>query len=227
MGKTRRIESNGTKALQTAMCNDMKAYGGLYEIEYNIANGTNRGRNVTQKALKQMFDRYGNNSDGCSKAVHLEYEGHEFNYIVVKRSQVYPYIPSDAHSSGNQLLDEVNCWLRFEDEPESDYLCPVLRHYFSKSDKVHPTSDKALDNSIIVAQKACRVGNMKHMCAKAEQMNNDAGYFGIDAETRFEQLSSFSESMGWRDAIYNPANCGVIYDYNLLCYKAVIIDYAL
>lgn len=227
MGKTRRIKENGTKALQTKMCEHMKILGGLYEIEYNIAHGTNRGRNVTQKAIKQMFDRYGNNSDGCSKAVHLEYEGQEFKYIVVKRSQVYPYIPSDAHSSGNQLLDEVECWLRFEDQPESDYLCPVLRHYFSKSDKVCPTSEKALDNAIIVAQKACNVGDMQRMCYKAEQLNEEHGYFGIDAETRFNQLSSFSNSMGWRDAIRNPGNCGVIFDYNQMCYKAVIIDYAL
>lgn len=227
MSKTRRLENNGTKALQSIMCKAMKDNGGLDEIEYNIANGTNRGRNVTQKAMKAMFDRYGNNCDGCSKAVHLEYEGQEFKYIVVKRSQYDPYIPSDAHSSGNQLLDEVNCWLRFEDQQEADYLCPVLRHYFSKSDKVHPTSEKALDNSIIVAQKAVKVGNMKRMCHKAEEMNMDNGYFGIDAETRFQQLSDFSESMNWRDAIWNPANCGVIFDYEKKCFKAVIIDYAL
>lgn len=227
MAKTLRLESNGTKGLQTAMCKAMKEHGGIHELEYNIAHGTNRGRNVTQKTIKAMFDRYGENSDGCSKAVHFGYNGEKFDFIVVKRSQVYPYIPTDAHSSGNQLLDEVKCWEKYEMLPESDYLCPVLKHYFSKSDRVHPTSEKALDNAVIIAQKAVDVGNMKMMCIEAERLNDEHGLFGEDADWRYHCLETFADNQGWRDAIYNRGNCGVIYDYDKNCYKAVIIDYAL
>jgi hypothetical protein len=58
-------------------------------------------------------------------------------------------------------------------------------------------------------------------------MNREHGYHGESATARYAKLEEFSESQNWRDAMYNPGNSGVIFDYSKNCYKAVFIDYAL
>lgn len=190
--------------------------------EWAIAVNTNPNRDKVydQHELNAMFDRYGENVDGCSKAVH------KLQYIVVKRHQYNGYIPEirNSRGTGNQLIDEINCWLAYWDKPESDLLCPVLKYFTSKSDKVSATSETMQENVVIVAQKAVAVGNAKAMCRKAWELN---GYKGEDPDERFAKLRKLSDENNWRDALYNGGNSGVIYDYRTNRYKAVFIDYAL
>lgn len=194
-------------------------------VEWEIACNTNfnRGHVYDQHELLQMFDRYGDNTDGCSKAVHL------LDYIVVKRHQRHGYIPEirNSRGTGNQLIDEINCFKLFADRPEADLLCPIFKWFTSKSDQVTATSETMQRNVVIIAQRAVKVGTAKAMCLKAEQMNREHGYHGESAESRFRKLEKFSDSQNWRDAIYNGGNSGVIFDYYRNCYKAVFIDYAL
>lgn len=193
-----------------------------YRTEWEIACNTNsnRGKVYDQHELNAMFDRYGENADGCSKAVH------KLKYLVVKRHQYHGYIPElrNAKATGNQLIDEINCWMEFKDSPESDLLCPVLKYFTSKSDKVSATSETMQENVVIVAQKAVAVGNAKAMCRKAYELN---GYKGETPDERYAKLERLSDSKNWRDALWNGGNSGVIYDYRTNRYKAVFIDYAL
>lgn len=196
-----------------------------YREEWLIGVNNNAERGPVYDAWKlyEMFDRYGENSDGCSKAVHF------LKYIVIKRHQPNGYIPEirNSRGTGNQLIDEINCYKLYAECPEADLLCPILKYYTSKSDKVSATSKTMQRNVLIVAQRAVKVGNAKYACRKAEELNREHGYHGETAAARFRKLEKFSESQNWRDALYNDANSGVIFDYHKNCYKAVFIDYAL
>lgn len=196
-----------------------------YRSEWELAFNTNpnRGKVVDQYELLRMFDRYGENSNGCSKAVHL------LQYIVVKRHQRGGYIPEirNEFGTGNQLIDEINCYKRFKDKPEADLLCPIFKYFTSKSDKVEATSETMQHNVVIIAQKAVYVSDAYNCCRKAEQLNKENGFRGEEKYSRLAKLETLSESQNWRDAMRNPGNSGVIFDYSKNCYKAVFIDYAL
>ena len=193
--------------------------------EWEMACNTNpnRGKVYDQYEFHGMFSRDFGDGAGATKTVHV------LNHIVVKRHQSGGYLPEirNAKATGNQLIDEINCWQEFADSPESDLLCPVIKYFTSKSDKVSATSETMQKNVVIIAQKAIRIGNARYMCEKAESMNAHAGYHGESAVNRYEKLKALSNAKNWRDALYNPGNFGIIFDYEKECYKAVFVDYAL
>jgi hypothetical protein len=195
-----------------------------YRKEWEMACNTNknRGKVFDQWELLEMFDRYGD-AHGASKATHL------LKYIVVKRHKPHGYIPEirNERGTGNQLIDEAKFYEAMALLPEADLLCPVLKYFTSKSDKVSATSAKMQYNVVIVAQKAVKVGDADYCCRKAEQLNRENGYNGESARSRYAKLEKLSASQNWRDALYNGGNSGVIFDYDKGCYKAVFIDYAL
>ena len=193
--------------------------------EWEIACNTNsqRGKVYDQWELLRMFDRDDGDGHGATKTVHV------LDHIVVKRHQSGGYLPElrNAKATGNQLIDEINCWVEFADSPESDLLCPVLKWFTSKSDQVEATSETMQRNVLIIAQKAVKIGDADYACRKAEQLNREHGYHGESAASRYRKLEKLSNSKNWRDALYNPGNSGLIFDYHRNCYKAVFIDYAL
>lgn len=222
------------KALQSVMAKAKKqSKRALLEWEMACNTNVNRGKVYAQE---ELFDLYARDSykceHGASKTCHLEsHEGNDFKYIVLKRHRTGGYIPN-AHRehdkcTGNQLLDEINCWLEFAETEKADLLCPILKYFTSKSDKVRATSETMQHNIIIIAQKAVYVSNAQDACRKAERMNAEKGYKGEDAQTRYDKLKALSNAQGWRDAMRNGGNSGVIFDYHKGCYKAVFIDYAL
>lgn len=194
-------------------------------VEWAMAVNTNPNRDKVydQWELLKMFDRNRGDGHGATKTVHV------LEHIVVKRHQKHGYIPEirNGHGTGNQLIDEAKCYERYAMLPEADLLCPVLKYYTSKSDKVSATSETMQHNVLIVAQKAVRIGDADYACRKAEQLNREHGYKGENARSRYAKLEAFSQSQNWRDALYNGGNSGVIFDYAKNCYKAVFIDYAL
>lgn len=222
------------KALQSRMASEKKrSHRSL--LEWQISCNTNINRGVVYKQ-EQLFELYARDSyhckHGASKTCHLyNHEGEEFKYIVIKRHRTNGYIPNVRHEhnkcTGNQLIDEINCWLEFEERPEADLLCPILKYFTSKSDKVSATSETMLHNVIIISQKAVYVDDARGACRKAEELNDQHGYAGEDKYTRYNKLYALSEKQGWRDAMHNGGNSGVIFDYHAGCYKAVFIDYAL
>lgn len=188
----------------------------VWEMVFNT--NPERGKVFDQWELNAMFDRYGENTDGASKAVHL------FETVAIKRMQYNAYIPHDEHSCGNQGIDEINCFIKYKDTEYSDLLCPIFKYFTSKSDKVTATSETMMNNLVYIAQRAKAVGTAWEMCQKAYEMN---GYKGETPDERYQKMKAFSRKNHWRDAIYNGGNSGVIYDYERKCYKAVFIDYAL
>ena len=114
------------KALQSHLAkakkNDPQAL-----LEWLVSCNTNaqRGKTYDQHELLVLYDRDGD-AEGASKACHLTaHNGERFKYIVIKRHKVWGYIPnaSGEHSkcTGNQLLDEVNCWQEYAERPEADF----------------------------------------------------------------------------------------------------------
>lgn len=193
--------------------------------EWEMACNTNpnRGKVYDQWELLNMFDRDCGDANGASKTVHI------LDDLVVKRHQTCGYIPErrNARGTGNQLIDEAKFYEAVALLPEADLLCPVLKYFTSKSDKVAATSEKMQHNVVIIAQKAVRIGSASYACRKAEELNNRYGHKGESASDRFRKLEKLSASQNWRDAIHNGGNSGVIFDYAKGCYKAVFVDYAL
>lgn len=220
------------KFAQSAMAK-AKKFSPKIKLEWEIACNTNkdRGWNPTQSELMELYSRSPRGAKrGATKTCHIKsHLGDEFEFIVIKRHQINGYLPEkrNAKSTGNQLVDEINCWEEFAERPESDLLCPIFRHFTSKSDQVDAKSETMQNNVIIIAQKAVYIADASGACREAERLNRENGYHGESKRTRYAKLEAFSESQNWRDAMYNPGNSGVIFDYYQNCYKAVFIDYAL
>lgn len=223
------------KALQSVMASEKKHDENI-KLEWELACNTNvnRGKVYKQEEIQKLYSRKVGYSEeaGATKVCHLKnHNGDAFKYIVIKRMQNHAYIPDveweHAKCTGNQLIDEINCWNEFAETENADLLCPVLKYFTSKSDKVTATSKTMCNNVVIIAQKAVYVSNAYNACKKAEELNRLKALKGEDATTRLEKLKKLSGDQHWRDAIHNPGNSGVIYDYNTNCYKAVFIDYAL
>lgn len=229
-----------TKALQSKLATDKK-HDTQALLEWLIACNTNnkRGHVYDQHELLSLYaqgnrwDGEGVDAHGATKNVHLyDHNGNEFKYIVVKRHMKNGYIDEHAHDpntkqTGNQLVDEIDCWVEYAETEHADLLCPILKYFKSKSDKVEATSEKMQYNVLIIAQKAVAVGDANYACRKAERLNDRNGYNGESASERYEKLAKLSKKQGWRDAMHNGGNSGVIFDYSKNCYKAVFIDYAL
>jgi hypothetical protein len=223
------------KALQSVLANGKKHDANI-QLEWELSCNTNvnRGKVYKQEELIQLYSRrVGYNEEcGATKVCHLtSHNGDDFKYIVIKRMRNNAYIPDADYEhekcTGNQLIDEINCWLEFEETETADLLCPILKYFTSKSDKVTATSETMCNNVVIIAQRAVYVGDASEACRKAEYLNRLNGYHTETAEDRLVKLKALSKAQGWRDAIHNPGNSGVIFDHNKNCYKAVFIDYAL
>ncbi|MBR4589665.1 MAG: hypothetical protein IKO36_03290 [Bacteroidaceae bacterium] len=225
-----------TKTIQSAMAaakkNDLQA---ALEWEMSCNQNKNRGYVWDQTDFHANYSRddWREGEQGATKTCHVKcHNGNSFKYIVVKRHQTHGYIDEHAYDpnskqTGNQLIDEIACWNEFAERAESDYLCPILKYFTSKSDKVSAISEKMQHNVVIIAQKAVYVDNLKRACLEADRRNAENGYIGEDADERYQKMRAFSKKQGWRDACDNPGNSGVIFDYSRNCYKAVFIDYAL
>lgn len=232
-------KNSAVKALQAIMASEKK-YNQHVQLEWLLSCNTNsaRGKVYGQAEIKALYDRDDwSQPMGATKTTHLDaHDGTPFKYIVIKRHQTDGYIDEHAKNptpdqTGNQLVDEIHFWVKYElDATVSDAFCPMLKYFTSKSDKVVATSEKMQDNVIIISQRACEICNAREACEIAYQMNIDAGIDNEYVETpddRREYLDSISTRFGWRDAMGNGGNSGVIYDYAKQCYKAVFVDYAL
>lgn len=226
------------KAIQSKMASEKK-YNDTIRYEWEMACNTNvnRGNVYKQEYILTHYSREEgyNERAGASKVCHLKNEyGNDFEYIVIKRMLEYGWVLDEYEinrehekCTGNQLIDEINCWLEYQEKEEGDLLCPILKYFTSKSDQVKATSETMCNNVVIISQKAIYVNNASMCCAKAEALNNQHGLKGEDFITRMKKLEALSKARGWRDAIHNSGNSGVIFDYSKNCYKAVFIDYAL
>jgi hypothetical protein len=222
------------KALQSAMSAKATRGNAHARIEHNLSSYTAKddpsrpGRhNYSHEEFQAMFSRRYGGHCGATKRTHVEHpDGWEFEFIVVKR---YKYHGHEfwGEGCGNQLIDEIDCWNRLAETADADFLCPILKYFTCKSDKVKPLADKMKERVVIIAQKAVHVDDLEGACRYAEKLNRQNGYHGISASRREQQLEDMAKRMGWRDVRYNPGNSGVIFDYAQGCYKAVFIDYAL
>ena len=224
-------KSNASKALQSHMASE-KRFSSQANLEWEMACNTNpkRGHVWDQSEINALYDRDCGDGAGATKICHTTcHTGVDFRYIVVKRHQTDGYIdehqwnPTPDHT-GNQLVDEIICWEKYAGTEYSDYLCPILKYFKSKSDKVAPTSETMQKNVVIVAQKAQDISNLMGACSRAAELNHE------DEETaraRYVEMVDFATDQGWRDAVHNRGNSGVIYDYSKQKFKAVFVDYAL
>lgn len=219
-------ENKTVKALQNVL-NSEKAMDNQSMFEYKVSTNNMRVGTIDQSEIKTLYTRKVTHKVHCgaTKLTHVLYHENdkEFRHIVIKR-----FKESGCDINGkNQLVSEIKAWQKYALTPDADFLCPIMKFFMSKSDKVDENSEKMKDNIVIIAQKAVYVHNARMACIKAEELNEKGGYNGTDAETRYNQLKAFSRVNGWWDAVGNGGNSGVIFDYAQGCYKAVFIDYAL
>lgn len=219
--------NNSVKAFKNFMAKQKNVSDHL-KTEYEIAFQTNnnRGHVYNQSELKELYNRDSwNGNTGATKVTHMTcHDGIDFEFIVVKRFKEYGWIRRDI---GNQLVREIQFWQKYANTEYADLLCPMLKFFTSKSDKVNEFSEKMKDNVIIISQKAIFVSSAQTCCNKAEELNEQYGYDGDSSWYRYELLKDFSNKNEWEDCMNNPGNSGVIFDYNSNCFKAVFIDYAL
>jgi hypothetical protein len=214
------------KAVQSAMAK-AKKHNPRALLEWLIACNTNAERGLVFDQWK-LLELYGRDSydgeSGATKICHLRaHDGQKFQYIVIKRFKEYGH----DFAQGNQLILEIKCWEALHNTADADFLCPILKYFTSKSDKVTESSETMKRNVLIIAQKAVYVSNAQMACEKAEALNRENGYRGESAGSRYAKLKDFANRQNWWDAIGNRGNSGVVFDYSKNCYKAVFIDYAL
>lgn len=223
------------KAIQSAMSAKATKGSKTARIEHNLSSYTAKddpsrpGRhNYSHEEFQDMFSRRHGGHCGATKRTHTEHpDGWEFEFIVVKRYKWHGH-EFWGEGCGNQLIDEIECWNRMAETPDADCLCPILKYFTCKSDKVKPLADKMKERVVIIAQKAVYVSDLADACREADNLNRKHGkYSGTTPWEREEKLLELANRMGWRDVRYNPGNSGVIFDYAANCYKAVFIDYAL
>ena len=179
------------------------------------------------ETVNGTFSRRWGGHTGATKRTHTHHpEGWEMKFFVVKRYR-HDGWDFNGEGSGNQLVDEINCWLKLSDTPDSDFLCPIFKYETAKSDKCRSLSETMKERVCIIAQKAVYVDDLAGACHYAERLNRESGIPCESAKVRIADLKDMANRMGWRDVEYNPGNSGVIYDYAKSCYKAVFIDYAL
>lgn len=211
------------------MNNSVKAFttnlSKVNRTEWLIAKNTNpnRGKVYDQWELLDMFPRNRGDDHGATKVVHI------LEHIVIKRHMRGGYLPEirNARGTGNQLIDEAKFYEAVALLPEADLLCPVLKYFTCKSDKVSARSEKMQHNVIIVAQRAHHISSAGRACRKAEELNRQNGFRGESADSRYRKLEALADDQNWRDVLGNPGNSGVIFDHAKNCYKAVFVDYAL
>lgn len=198
-----------------------------FEMGVTFASNPRTQKTYTGEEIRAMYPRdrmpIGSFS-GASKIVHTYDKDcqHELSFVCIKRALYCAWT-----GRGNQLLDEIRCWERLSTTDDSDFLCPILRWGCQQGNKVSDTDERQLERVYIVAQKAVKVARMDRACEIAENLNKARGLTGTSASERYDALTSFAYRMNWWDVTGNSGNCGVIYDYEKNCYKAVIIDYAL
>ena len=216
------------KALKAHMAKEKKTSAKI-KLEWEMACNTNneRGHVWSQSEIAGLYPRNYGGHCGATKRTHTYcHEGWEFNHIVVKRYKKNGHV-FYGEGTGNQLIDEIACWDNFSETDKADFLCPILKAFTAKSDKVEATSEKMQERVMIIAQKAKFVSDLRGACEAAEDYNKRDGLFGEDKYTRKQQLLDFAHEMHWRDVEWNGGNSGVIFDYAKNCWKAVFIDYAL
>lgn len=187
----------------------------------------NRTKPYGQRDICSLYSNARGGHCGATKRTHTEnHEGKPFKFFVVKRFKRGGHV-FYGEGTGNQLVDEIRCWEKLAMTADADFLCPIVKYFTCKSDKVTPVSEKVLEKVLIIAQKAVHVDDLRGACEAAERMNREGGFRGTDYATRKAELLAFAKRMHWRDVEFNPGNSGVIFDYAANCYKAVFIDYAL
>lgn len=213
------------KSLKSFLASEKK-HDRFAALEYEMAfqNNNQRGKVWNQSEINASYPRRNGDAAGATKVCHLmNHNGEKFRYIVIKRYKQYGW---DGCGS-NQLIQEIDCWQKLANTDAADCLCPILKYFTSKSDKVSECSDTMKRNVVIIAQKAVCVSNAREACYEAERRNRDGGFHGESARNRYEKLRALANEQSWWDAMNNGGNSGVIFDYSKNCYKAVFIDYAL
>lgn len=196
-------------------------------IQYKMVSSNMRVGVVNHTEFKKFYSRSHGDGSGATKVTHTHYhdengKGFEFTDIVVKR------LKSNLCSwLGNQGIKEIRMWEKLAETPDSDYLCPILKYFTSKSDKVTEMSETMLNNVVIVAQKATDIGDIEDACKAAERLNRKYGYRGETAKEREKAILTMVRKNNIHDVIGHGGNSGVVFDYHRNCYKAVLIDYGL
>lgn len=164
--------------------------------------------------ISQNDASYGNNR-GATKNAHL------LNHLCILRYM----LDGVNFGNGNQMINQIEMYKKATDA-EKDIFAPIFRYGMQRGDKATAFSDSMLNELYIVTQKAVDKGDLYRMCQRAEELNRQHNcWTGKHADVRYNEIMDILRKYRIRDVDGHDDNSGVIFDYAMNCYKAVVLDY--
>lgn len=220
MTKTTR-DNQTIKALQTELnnCYQKAKHSNLYDrdryfLERQLIGAVNnRNNNLDCEAVKTICKDLQVLGEGGTKIAY----GTEHLAIC--------FISENACKGfGNQIAKQVNAYKKIALTPEAKYFNPIASYGLHRGDKLTTTDDRYLDKSFIVSPRA-ELFNTIEEAVKQMFESNRQNYTAASVEEYINNLEKAAHK--FRIGDLHSANIGLIFDYSINKYRAVIIDYGL
>lgn len=205
------------KALQTHLASLEKSLINHDDIRTErrlIGAINNRGENLSCDAVKWYCESYLNVlGKGATKIAY----GTQHLAICFIRDDY-------SLGLGNQIALQVKAWEQIALSDEAKYFNPILSYGLHRGDKLSDTDTRYLNKSFIVSQRASFYGSIKEAIINAYKLNHN--------KYTMDMVNEYHKKMMEAARKYNigdlhSENIGVIFDYSVSEYRAVITDYGL
>jgi hypothetical protein len=128
------------------------------------------------------------------------------------------------YDCGNQIALQVKAWEQIALTEEAKFFNPVLSYGLHRGDKLSDTDTRFLNKSFIVSPKASFYGGIKEAIINAYKLNH-IDYNADMVQYYFNDMMEAARKYNIGDL--HCENIGVIFDYSIGKYRAVITDYGL
>lgn len=125
---------------------------------------------------------------------------------------------------GNQIALQVKAWEQIALTKDAIYFNPVISYGLHRGDKLSDTDDRYLNKSFIVSQRASFYGGIKESIINAFRLNHIK--YDMDMVNRYYD-DMMDAARRYNIGDLHCENIGVIFDYSVNEYRAVITDYGL
>lgn len=220
MTKTTR-DNRTIKALQTELntCYQKAKHTNIYirdryYLERQLIGAVNnRDNNLNCEEVKTICENLEVLGEGATKIAY----GTEHLAIC--------FIKSTAQKCfGNQIAKQITAYKKIALTPDAKYFNPVASYGLHRGDKLATTDARYLDKSFIVSPRAEMYNSITETIKKMYERNRQA-YTAADIDEYRNELEKAAFKFKIGD-LHN-GNIGLIYDYSINRYRAVIIDYGI
>lgn len=212
-----------TKALQTEICRARdveKQYSEAWNYFQNeralIGAANNRDQNWTLEDVKYYAE------------TSLEILGRGASKIAYgTKNLAISFMKTDAcECLGNQVIKQKDAWEKIKHTEDYIYFNPVISYGGHRGDKLSNMDKRSMYASFIVSPRAILTEDKLETVKEAFRLNRvNELIIQQQADAYLIRLQQAAERFNIYDL--HSGNIGIIYDYDLREYRAVIIDYAL